>query len=73
MKEEDRGLHNWRNLFRKPKFDDWVVLALMCCIGYLTWAYGRDVSGLQLVLEECKSQLIHVVEQDPIVNGMWQN
>jgi len=70
MKEEDRGLHNWRNLFRKPKFDDWVVLALMCCIGYLTWAYGRDVSALQQVIVECKNQL---VTQDPIVNGMWQN
>ena len=52
MKEKDRGLHNWRNLFRKPTFDDWVVLALMCCIGYLTWAYSRDVSALQQVIVE---------------------
>ncbi len=41
---EKRGLHNWRNLFRKPTLQDWLIFFMLVMILFLAWAYQRDIT-----------------------------
>ena len=32
---EKRGLHNWKNLFRRPSMNEWIILILLiCCVAF---------------------------------------
>jgi len=48
---EKRGLHNWKNLFKKPTFMEMVVMALM--VGYLIIAfmYFHDIKACKESIE----------------------
>jgi len=42
---EKRGLHNWKNLFRKPTVPEWIIFVLL--LGYFLVAqlYVHDIEG----------------------------
>lgn len=44
------GLHNWKNLFRKPTIDEWVILFILIMVGFGAWAYKYD-------LQTCRDQI----------------
>ena len=44
MHIEKRGLHNWRNLFRKPNLYEWLILFMILMSLFISWAYQRDIS-----------------------------
>lgn len=41
---EKRGVHNWKNLFRKPTLSDWVILIMLILALFSAWAYNKDIS-----------------------------
>jgi len=42
---EDRGLHNWKNLFRKPSLYEIVILSMVILSLFMYWAYSVDVNN----------------------------
>ena len=40
--DNTRGLHNWKNLFKKPTFNDWFTLFIIIMIVFMAWAYQHD-------------------------------
>jgi hypothetical protein len=44
MEIEKRGLHNWKNLFRKPTLNDWIIFILLMMVMFMAWAYQRDIA-----------------------------
>jgi len=41
---EERGLKNWKNLFRKPSFQDWIILVMLLLMLFSAYAYKNDVA-----------------------------
>lgn len=46
-----RGLHNWKNLFRKPSVDDLITLFIIVMILFAMWAYKHDIAECQKCLQ----------------------
>jgi hypothetical protein len=44
---EKRGLHNWKNLFRKPTFLEWVIFFMIVMVLFMAWAYKHDIESCQ--------------------------
>jgi len=40
---QKRGLHNWKNLFRKPTIDDWITLFIIIMVLFSVYAYKADI------------------------------
>ena len=40
--QETRGLHNWRNLFKKPDGRDWLTLIMLILVLFMAYAYKHD-------------------------------
>jgi len=47
-----RGVHNWKNLFRKPSFTDWVIMFMLVMALFIAWAYQHDIALCQQCLRE---------------------
>lgn len=58
---EKRGLHNWKNLFRKPTFSEWIILALLLLGLFIAYAYQHDISA-------CREYLNLYAQQNNISN-----
>lgn len=39
---KDRGLHNWKNLFRMPSLNDMIMLFIIVMVLVGAWAYNHD-------------------------------
>jgi hypothetical protein len=50
---EERGLKNWRNLFRKPTSMELIVFFMLVMMLFVAWAYNRDI---QVCREYIKQQ-----------------
>ena len=48
---EKKGLHNWKNLFRKPTTYEWIILLMMITALFLFWAYRQDLTACQETYE----------------------
>lgn len=72
---EKRGLHNWRNLFRKPTLMEWIVLFLLLMLLFTAWGYSRDISvcreGIKHLQEDaCKICMSsYMVEADSNIDA----
>lgn len=42
---EKKGLHNWRNLFRKPTLYEWVILVMILMAVFMGLAYSSEISN----------------------------
>ena len=40
----ERGIGNWKNLFKKPSLNDWIVLILLIMAIGLAFAYNHDIA-----------------------------
>jgi len=40
------GMHNWKNLFRKPTFDEWVMLFIVLMTIASSYAYRMDIQNI---------------------------
>lgn len=40
------GLHNWKNLFRKPTLDEWITLAIIILMLFSYYQYKVDIKNL---------------------------
>ena len=40
------GLHNWKNLFRRPTVDEWITLFILIMLVLSTYAYKKDMNEL---------------------------
>ncbi len=47
---EERGLRNWKNLFKKPRMMDILILIILIGVLYTAWAYNEDVQMCQNTL-----------------------
>jgi len=61
---EKRGLHNWRNLFRKPTISEWTILFMLLLVGFMGWAYQEDVSTCTETLTNLDSVCIKYCESE---------
>lgn len=41
---EKRGLHNYKNLFRKPTMYEWIILLMLSLTLFIAWAYNEDTT-----------------------------
>lgn len=54
---EKRGLHNWKNLFRKPTLYEWVILFMTLMALFIFWAYQQDMAECREIIIECNAIL----------------
>lgn len=48
---EKRGIHNLKNLFRKPTLLEWTILFMIIITMFMGWAYQQDIKQCREVLE----------------------
>lgn len=53
--EIKRGIHNWRNLFRKPTLLEWTILFMLLMVLFMVWAYQRDTALCRETLKEIRT------------------
>lgn len=41
------GIHNWKNLFRKPSLEDWINLFIILMILVSAYAYISDINSMK--------------------------
>lgn len=66
-----RGFHNWKNLFKKPTFQDWLILIMLIIGLFIGWAYNHDTKECRDFLatfedkacEICNIQIERAVNQ----------
>lgn len=46
----ERGIHNWKNLFRKPTLNDWITLFMIAMVLVAAWAYNYDTKTCRQTL-----------------------
>lgn len=49
---EKKGLHNWKNLFRKPTLYEWIILFMLFMMLFVAWAYQRDIALCRQFIEQ---------------------
>lgn len=54
---EKKGLHNWKNLFRKPTLYEWVILIMVVMALFMAWAYSYDVGECKKIVKEFNTYL----------------
>jgi|24BtaG_2_1085350.scaffolds.fasta_scaffold00173_3 hypothetical protein len=67
-----KGLHNWKNLFRRPTLNEWIILFMIITALFLGGAYRHDVSECREFLSNinnnacglCDSQLESFKQQE---------
>ena len=52
MVDNKKGLHNWRNLFKKPTLYEGVIFFMLIMILFLAWAYQRDIALCSEMIED---------------------
>jgi hypothetical protein len=48
---QKRGLHNWRNLFKKPTFQDWIIMFMLIMVVLMGYAYKSETEQCRAVLQ----------------------
>ena len=68
---EKPGLNNWRNLFRKPSFQDWTILFLLIMVLFIAYAYRMDMANAKEFLERgCPPCASNFDNMDPSYQNM---
>lgn len=47
----DKGLKNWKNLFRKPTPLEWTILIMLVLALFMGWAYQHDTQQCRYFME----------------------
>jgi len=54
------GLGNWKNLFRRPTLDDWIVLIILIFILFAAYAYNLDTKTCRETLNNIDEICVQV-------------
>ena len=54
---EKKGLHNWKNLFKKPTMSEMIVLVMLIMALFLWWTYSHDIKECKIIVAECNEIL----------------
>jgi hypothetical protein len=57
----DRGLKNWKNLFRRPNIYELTILFMLLMSFFIAWAYIHDVSMCREFIKEQENIFIENV------------
>lgn len=49
---ETRGLHNWRNLFRKPNGYEWTIFVMLLLAMLLSYTYNKETAQCRTALQD---------------------
>jgi hypothetical protein len=60
---KDRGLHNWRNLFKKPNENQWLILAVLLFVLVAALLYRRDMAACHALYEGCVPAIQTIPQQ----------
>ena len=61
---EKKGLHNWKNLFRKPNLYEIIILVMLLSSFFLLWAYKNDIQSCWSYVEENCPAYTWIYEND---------
>ena len=50
------GFDNWKNLFRKPTLDDWIVLVILLLLLLAAFAYTTDTKACRDMISRMKAE-----------------
>lgn len=53
---EKKGLHNWKNLFKKPTLMEWTILVMIIMSLFIAWAYTQDVQACSEWIPKIQTQ-----------------
>jgi len=56
----NRGVHNWRNLFRKPNIYDWTILFMLIMGLFIAWGYQHDIQACREYIKEQQQNYLHL-------------
>lgn len=66
------GMHNWRNLFRKPTVEEWITFFMIVMVIVSYFAYKEDIKNLKEFYESgvyCENlQIINTRQNSPIID-----
>lgn len=62
---KDRGLHNWKNLFKKPRFSDWMILFMLIMVLFVAWSYSHDIKACRDYINQ--QQAMAVIPDNPLM------
>jgi len=54
------GLHNWKNLFRKPTIDDWITLFIIMMVLFSLYAYKQDTALCRQYIKEQQENFVNL-------------
>jgi len=65
----NRGLRNWKNLFRKPSPTDWLILFMMVMALFIAWAYNHDIAMCREYIKQQQGEFTFNISQgEDIIN-----
>jgi len=70
--EIDIGVHNWKNLFRKPTLDEYIMLFIILMTLFSYYQYNKDINTLREYYEDgdyC-SYIIQLNNPEPNTNSL---
>ena len=59
----EKGLRNWKLLFRMPTMYEWTILFMLAMGLFMAWAYYHDIEACQINCE--RSKLFDNINQGP--------
>ena len=68
----NRGVHNWKNLFRKPNLYDWTILFMLIMGLFIAWSYQHDIQACREYIKE-QQQDWYVPINNPVFSNLTIN
>jgi len=59
---EKKGLHNWKNLFRKPTLYECIILIMLLMALFMWWAYNHDIEECKKIVAEYNAYLNYTLD-----------
>ena len=50
--QEKKGLHNWKNLFKKPTLQDCIIFFMLVMMLFVAWSYSHDINACREFYQE---------------------
>jgi len=54
-----RGVHNWKNLFKKPTLQEGIIFFMLVMMLFVAWSYNHDMKAYKNFYEENSCNLCY--------------